>query len=144
MLFAFIGMVVLAVIVPIFITNKETILNRGDYALRILPSVLVFILIDQGLQPRGFLASSLSMAYFGLAVIVLLVFFSSRWSVMRMNHLGWSRGMALTLPIPLVGTIISLILLFKPGKEQQSSRRTGTVGEENKRKVEEMRQRIAQ
>lgn len=55
------------------------------------------------------------------AVVVLLPFLLGRWSSLRLNHIGWTRWLALLLYVPPANVILLILLCVMPGKETDAA-----------------------
>ena len=108
--------------VPTFIgmlsAGRQSILVRSDFAMRIVlsfPASLFAYFVVLHELPRID-----DIAVFSLALVFLFCFLFGRWCTLRLNHIGWSRWLALLLLVPVLNCVWLLALFFIPGRKPVS------------------------
>ncbi len=100
-------------------TARQSILVRNDFAMRVILSVFVSLLVlyfsVYRVARELSLLDDLNLMLF--AAGILLSFLYGRWCTLRLNHIGWSRWFALLLLVPIVNILGVIALFFIPGRK---------------------------
>lgn len=109
-------------VVAIVSAGRSAVLFRNDFAMRIVLSfgaafvVTFFLGVDLW---RGELTFE-RVNLLSLVISLTISFLYGRWCALRLNHIGWSRWLALLLLVPLVNILGLLVLFFIPGHKPVS------------------------
>lgn len=112
-----------ACVAPLFLTRQLYRLNRAEYAIRIvsiyagLAAAFAFTYFSRDIlwhAPAGeksLPSVLLGMLFFLVLLWILHVYALVRWSVGRLQHLGWPKSLALLIGAPSVVLLITLPLV---------------------------------
>lgn len=110
-----------------FIENKQSLkelfftyegrLNRKRYLLRGLALGLVGFLVFYLMTAAAFMTENVLVAFADVVVYAIIFVSSFMLSIRRLHDMGKPGWWVLILFVPVVGIILSLVMLFKKGTE---------------------------